>query len=548
MGAAQKGGNTGEGSGWKGQNGYKCLAEEEKETTSESGDKYNGANKKSTQSPTRASTALEEQFECGKGTPSISVMETPEEKEIVDADSILRQSALSVPSKSSPSTSTTVKCKAKEEQYVRPWMAVVANLPVECKDGRPGHSGYAIVEFHKDWNGFKNAMIFEKAFEMENHGRRDWDARGRRDDKLYIEKEDERKWMKLVSKLANELELKNRKCEEIKREISRTEIFMSNVMRQKEEMIENYNEDMLEMKKMQKDASDQLEKISIDHAKSKFHLEARRQQLELFENELKEREALNANEKRRLDHEKKINERAILEQKKADEKILNLAENQKRQMEKLHKQIIELEKKLDAKQALELEIECMKGAMQVMEHTSEDGDVEVKRKMESIEKDLKDKQEALKQIEELNQVLVVKQRQVNDELQEARKELINGLKDSWAFIGAREWENLTTNHSQSSQERSMLVIPVGEDHKEIIDEEDEKLKRLNDEFGKEVYDAVTTALLEMNEYNPSGRYPVPELWNSKDGRRASLKEGVSLIMKQWKRYNRKQSEVRPFVL
>ena len=57
---------------------------------------------------------------------------------------------------------------------------------------------------------------------------------------------------------------------------------------------------------MQKDASDQLEKISIDHAKSKSHLEAWRQRLELFEKELKEREALNANEKRRLDHEKKI--------------------------------------------------------------------------------------------------------------------------------------------------------------------------------------------------------------------------------------------------
>ncbi|PSS14242.1 Factor of DNA methylation like [Actinidia chinensis var. chinensis] len=439
-------------------------------------------------------------------------------------------------------------------------------------------------------------MIFEKAFEMENHGRRDWDARGRGDDKLYawiarekdynskgvvgdylhkngdlktlsdIETEDERKWMKLVSKLANELELKNRKCEEIKREISRTEIFMSNVMRQKEEMIENYNE---EMKKMKKDASDQLEKISIDHAKSKSHLEARRQRLELFEKELKEREAVNANEKRRLDHEKKINERAILEQKKADEKMLNLAENQKRQKEKLHKQIIELEKKLDAKQALELEIESMKGAIQVMKHMREDGNVEVKRKMESIEKDLKDKQEALKQIEELNQVLVVKQRQVNDELQEARKELINGLKDSWAFIGvkrmgeldykpflkvakreytgeaarvkATELWSLWDNYLGDPSWHPFKVIPVGEDHKEIIDEEDEKLKRLKDEFGKEVYDAVTTALLEMNEYNPSGRYPVPELWNNKDGRRASLKEGVSLIVKQWKRwYNRKQ--------
>ncbi|PSS14241.1 Protein INVOLVED IN DE NOVO like [Actinidia chinensis var. chinensis] len=137
------------------------------ETTAESGDKYNGANKKSTQSLTRASTALEEQFECGKGTPSISVMETPEEKEIVDADSILRQSALSIPSKSSPSTSTTVKCKAKEEQYVWPWMAVVANLPVECKDGRPvGESGRKLREewISKGYNPVKVRPLWFKKF------------------------------------------------------------------------------------------------------------------------------------------------------------------------------------------------------------------------------------------------------------------------------------------------------------------------------------------------------------------------------------------------
>lgn len=75
---------------------------------------------------------------------------------------------------------------------------------------------------------------------------------------------------------------------------------------------------------------------------------------------------------------------------------------------------------------------------------------------------------------------------------------------------------------------------------EVIDENDEKLKGLKDEYGDEVYQAVVKALNEMNEYNPSGRYPVPELWNSKEGRKASTREGVELILRLWKQYKRKK--------
>ncbi|KAA8543870.1 hypothetical protein F0562_021953 [Nyssa sinensis] len=357
------------------------------------------------------------------------------------------------------STAETVgpsKRKATEELIVWPWMAIVANIPVEYKVhplwNYRGHSGYAIVEFNNDWDGFKNAMTFEKAFEIENHGRRDWYASRNKEDKLYswvardveyyskgligeylrkngdlktiseIETEDKRKDTKLVSNLTYELEVKNRQCEEMNSKISRTEFFLKNVMKQKEEMIEAYNE---EMKALQQGACDQLEKIFIDHERSKSQLEAQREVLEMREKELWERQALNESEKRKLSNEKKMNERAILEQKKADENMLKLAEQQKRQKEKLHKRIIELEKKLDAKQALELEIERMRGAIQVMKHMGEDGDMEVKRKMESIQKDLKEKEEDLDGLEALNQALIVKERKSNDELQEARKELIN---------------------------------------------------------------------------------------------------------------------------
>lgn len=75
----------------------------------------------------------------------------------------------------------------------------------------------------------------------------------------------------------------------------------------------------------------------------------------------------------------------------------------------------------------------------------------------------------------------------------------------------------------------------------VIDEDDEKLKELRNEFGEELFKAVTTALLEMNEYNASGRYVVPELWNFKEGRKAKLHEGAAFILKQWRLRKRKRN-------
>lgn len=61
---------------------------------------------------------------------------------------------------------------------------------------------------------------------------------------------------------------------------------------------------------------------------------------------------------------------------------------------------------------------------------------------------------------------------------------------------------------------------------EIVDDEDEKLKNLSEEFGEDVKNSVKIALKELNEFNPSGRYAVPTLWNFAHGREATLKEGI----------------------
>ena len=88
---------------------------------------------------------------------------------------------------------------AKNQLFVWPWMGIVANIATEFKDGRRtgdsgsklrdeftlkgfhplkvqplwnryGHSGFAIVEFSKDWEGFTNAMNFGRSFEAEHCG------------------------------------------------------------------------------------------------------------------------------------------------------------------------------------------------------------------------------------------------------------------------------------------------------------------------------------------------------------------------------------------
>lgn len=96
-----------------------------------------------------------------------------------------------------------------------------------------------------------------------------------------------------------------------------------------------------------------------------------------------------------------------------------------RQKEELHNRIIQLEKQLDAKQALELEIEQLRGSVNVMKHMEDEDDAEILKKVDVLLSDLREKEGNLEDLEALNQTLVVKERNSNDEVQDARKELIN---------------------------------------------------------------------------------------------------------------------------
>lgn len=97
---------------------------------------------------------------------------------------------------------------------------------------------------------------------------------------------------------------------------------------------------------------------------------------------------------------------------------------QKEKQEALTK-ILQLERQLDAKQKLEMEIEELKGKLQVMKHLGDEDDAAVQNKIKEMNEELDQKVDEMGSLEDLNQTLIVKERQSNDELQEARKELIN---------------------------------------------------------------------------------------------------------------------------
>ena len=91
--------------------------------------------------------------------------------------------------------------------------------------------------------------------------------------------------------------------------------------------------------------------------------------------------------------------------------------------------MIELETKIEAKKTLELEIESMKSDIEVMKQKDivDDRDMDlIKKKMEALERDVKEKEEKLEEMEKLFGALTaVKERKANDELQDFRQVIIN---------------------------------------------------------------------------------------------------------------------------
>ncbi|MFS7950926.1 hypothetical protein Hanom_Chr07g00588941 [Helianthus anomalus] len=110
-----------------------------------------------------------------------------------------------------------------------------------------------------------------------------------------------------------------------------------------------------------------------------------------------------------------------VEQKKADEKLIRIVEEQLKEKEQALKKMHDLERQQDAKQQLETQIEELKGKLVVMKHLENEDDNALQRQIKKMNDELEAK---MKELEVMNRTLAVKESQINHELEEARLELI----------------------------------------------------------------------------------------------------------------------------
>ncbi|KAJ9689277.1 hypothetical protein PVL29_014786 [Vitis rotundifolia] len=377
------------------------------------------------------------------------------------------------------------RTQEQDDLFVWPWTGIITNIVTEQKNGSDlGDSAYwlkkfskhkplevhtlwndmdqtalAIVRFNNDWTGFMNATAFEKAFEADRHSKKEWNVQkqhpgsniygwvARADDYSsegpvgeYLCQTGELKTISdiveaakqdrntIVANLANEIDLKNENLDELQYKYNEKSMSLSRMLEEKDKLHHAFYE---ETRKMQRLARDHVQRILGEQEKLNYELDSKRKELDSWSKELNKREALTEHEKQKLDDEKKKNnernnslQMASIEQRKADENVLKLVEEQKREKEEALNKILLLEKQLDAKQKLEMEIEEIKGKLQVMKHLGDEDDTAVQNKMKEMNEELEEKVGEMENLESLNQTLIVKERQSNDELQAARTELI----------------------------------------------------------------------------------------------------------------------------
>uniref|UniRef100_A0A0E0MRA9 Factor of DNA methylation 1-5/IDN2 domain-containing protein n=1 Tax=Oryza rufipogon TaxID=4529 RepID=A0A0E0MRA9_ORYRU len=235
----------------------------------------------------------------------------------------------------------------------------------------------------------------------------------------------------------------------------------------------------------------------------------------------------------------------------------------RQEMEPIYAKLHQLEKQLEQRQALEATIRQMNMNLQARGRLGNEDHEHIYSIMVCLRTIVDEEKEMLAD----SCAEIMKRLRTNsDELEEYRQELIKGVENmtitASTTIGIKRMGELDERPFHLACKRrhrdddpggkaAMLIsywqeelknpswhpfkiIQVDGEDKGVVDEDDPKLRQLCKDYGDSVCNAVKAAMAELNEYNPHGRYAMNELWNFREGRKATTTEVVKYISDQLK--------------
>ncbi|EPS59185.1 hypothetical protein M569_15623 [Genlisea aurea] len=493
------------------------------------------------------------------------------------------------------------KSEQGELLYCWPWIGIIVNIRRrgQIGEGNLGSTSYwlnkyskykplevelfwdgdesnaqAVMRFGNDWDGFKNALEFEKSFAVGGKSRKEWESCENSSDIYgwfardhdyksegpvgnYLRSKSELKTItevvheankdtkKVVGNLVEEIDMNNESLDALQTQYNQRTLSLTRLLQEKDDLHRSFCE---ETRKLQRMAREHVRRV------------------------LDEQEMLNSNEERN-----KSLQMATEEQRKTDVNVQHLLEEQKREKAEALRKVLDLERRVGERQKLEMEIVDLEGKLEIIKHMGGHDEEAVQLKIKSMNEELQDRNDRLSFLEDTYTQLLQRERQNTDELQICRKLLVESLSptpsNSRVSIGVKrvgeidesafknackqklppeevdfEAAKLTSMWQEKLKDPGWHPFRIVTDgngdskarYAEEFREDYESLQELRKEWGDEAYVAVAKASKEIHEYNPSGCYVTNELWNFKEDRKATLKEVVAFIISQVKTLKRKR--------
>ncbi|KAM0847591.1 hypothetical protein ACQ4PT_054915 [Festuca glaucescens] len=348
-----------------------------------------------------------------------------------------------------------VECKPpkkEEEKFVWPWMGILVNVPTDLKctnsvQEREDMLRSQLSRFRPcqvivklDSNGQINHSIIRKDDLYGWLARSDdYDSPGTIGEHLrnigVLKKISDREREGIDRRVAHykrQMEEKNERLQELELKNNQNAMKLDRMMNDKDRLVQEHNE---KIRKMQHDTAMNSGKILAENHRLQQELETMRDEIRRSHEKFEELARKSNIDRAKIEAEKEKNanenillDLATLKHKKADEELRQLVKKHEQEKEDAFKRRYKLEEDLISKQNLEMELAQLRGKLEVMKHMGAEADTTLKE-VDKISEELKEKDEQLDAMDSINQALIIVERRTNDELEQAKKELIKGLQE-----------------------------------------------------------------------------------------------------------------------